>query len=120
MNNSVVSTKGITFKFRNIALMVGVLFTIIFLYLVDPQVGLFKGASSGSLLLYYLVLLSRITLLAALTHIFRKILFPYVEADYRELLARARESSEGAGLAAISISMMMICITAMTIAVLWV
>lgn len=110
--------KGIMLNFRNIALIVGVLITIVFLYLVDPEVGLLKNLSAGSMVVYYLVLLSRATLVVALVHIFRKILFPYPEADFRVMLANALASPEGAGLASIAIAIMVLAISATVIAVL--
>jgi hypothetical protein len=83
-------------RLRHIVLTLGSIAVLGALYLTDPD----NGLSTGMLVLGLLVCV----LALALSHLARKALFDYPEADMRRLFAKAGEDPVGAGLALIALS----------------
>lgn len=86
-------------RIRTLFTVAGSLIVLAALFFTDPDHGLAT--------LMVLLGLATCFLAVAMTHVTRKALFDYVEADMRALFAKARESAVGAGLALIALAIVM-------------
>ncbi len=86
-------------RFRDKFLIGGSLIVLIALFATDPD----KGLSTGMMLLS--IASGMLTLILA--HWARKALFDYDEADMGDLFAKAKESATGAGLALLSLAVVL-------------
>lgn len=92
------------FRFRNLYLVIGVIFVTLLLILVDPDSGLVRQLPFGAGAVVTLVYMAKGILGSALLYVTRKAMFDYPEADLQSIGRDARRTPEGAGMYAISIA----------------
>lgn len=101
-------------RFRDIFLGIGSLIVFMLVFMSDPSVGVVGqlpfGSSTLGLLMNILISLFYISVL----HFARKALLDYI--DLEGIFKKAFETSQGAGLAAIGIGLMMVSIALVVIA----
>lgn len=102
---------------RTILLLLGFVLVPFTFWLTDPDTGLVSNLGSFAGVVNYLVYVSPIFLFIGMWFIARKLLFDYPEADFRLLLKRANDSATGAGLALVSIAIMMLGVAVIIYAV---
>lgn len=100
---------------RNLYAIGGIILVVSLWLLTDPDLGLVTQLSVGAGLIATLVLLSKGILGPALLYLTRKAMFDYKVADMEELGKKAAESSIGAGLYAIAISVMCLAFSAVIV-----
>lgn len=101
-------------RFRHIYMVLGSLLVIALWLLTDPDSGLIQSLPIGGSTVATLVILLKSVLYVALLHISRKALFDYL--DMGKIFEVALRSPEGAGKAAISVSLATIAIAIVMLA----
>lgn len=95
-------------RFRHIYIGLGSLFVILIWLLTDPDTGLITSLPIGASTVATLVILLKSVLYVGVLHLSRKALCDYLNME--KIFTRAAQSAEGAGLVAISVSLLMIAI----------
>lgn len=93
-------------RFRTIYAIGGFILVVALWLLTDPDLGLIQDLTFGAGLVATIVLLSKGVLGPTLLHITRKAMFDYKEADMGELAKKSLQSSTGAAIFALAISLM--------------
>lgn len=101
-------------RFRNIFIGIGSLLTILVLLMSDPDGGFVQNLPFGAGTLATLIILVSSILYVGLLHISRKALLDYL--DLEEYFKKAIQTPEGAGLALIGVSLMMVSISLVILA----
>jgi len=87
---------------------IGTILIFFLLVLIDPDAHLIQHLPFGAGLVSTLALLLRGCLACSLVHLTRKALVDYPEANMQDLVIKASQHPEGAGLYAVSISIQML------------
>lgn len=95
-------------RFRNVFLLVGGLLVLIILLLSDPDGGLINNLPFGASTLTLLISLVVSILYIGMLHAGRKALLDYINLE--DIIKKAVQTSDGAGLVTIGIGLMMISI----------
>ena len=98
-------------RFRHTFMLLGSLLVIALLVLSDPDFGIISNLPIGASTLATLIILSKVVLYVSVLHLARKALHDYPEADAQSLFSKAKETSQGAGLALIAIALTVIAIS---------
>ena len=101
-------------RFRHVFLGLGSLLVMLLVTLTDPSIGFISQLPFGAGLVGLLINLNIAVLFVSFLHIARKGLFDYV--DLSGFFSKALESSIGAGIALLAISVAMVAISIMTLA----
>ena len=101
-------------RFRHVFIGLGSVLTVLVLLLSDPDHGFIQNLPFGSSTAATLIILVTSILYIGLLHLARKGLLDYL--DLEVLFKKALQTSEGAGLALISVSGMMIAIALVILA----
>jgi len=103
-------------RFRHFYMGIGGLLVTLLWFLSDPDIGIVQNLTIGASTLSTLLILLKTILYIGMLHISRRALLDYI--DLKVYFIRALESSEGAGLATIAISIIMLAISVVIIATL--
>lgn len=103
-NETIEKETGLFWNKRNIYLTVATVVAAVLWMTTDPNDGVVNNLPFGAGLAFVILMLVRVAFLALSAHLIRKILFPYVEADFQLLLRKAKETPEGAGFAALAVA----------------
>lgn len=95
-------------RFRHVYTIVGTILVLVFWTATDPDLGLITGMSYGASTIASLAILAKGVLYITLLHYSRKGLLDYI--DLKEYFLKAKESSGGAGMALIAVSIIMLAI----------
>jgi hypothetical protein len=106
-------------RLRNLYLVYGTIAAMVLYTLVDPDLGLITNMPVGSSTLLLFVLSVKAFLYLLLLHWSRKALYDYEDADYQIVASQAIRTPQGAGLLAISISIMTLAIAIVIAAVIY-
>lgn len=95
-------------RFRSFYAIGGFILMLTLWLLSDPDLGILKGMAFGAGLFTTFVILSKGVIGPTLLHITRKAMFDYPVADMEDLGNKAAETSIGAAIYALAISLMCI------------
>ena len=95
-------------RFRNVFLLIGGLLVIIIMLLSDPDGGLINNLPFGATTLSTLIVLVISILFIAMLHLGRRALLDYI--DLSEIIKKAVQTSDGAGMVVIGVGLIMISI----------
>ncbi len=96
-------------RFRYLFLGFGSFLVFLIYVLSDPDLGWFKNLPIGSGALSTIIVLLASVMYVGFLHLSRKALFDYL--DFQEIAERAKQTSIGAGLLAVAISIAMVAIS---------
>ncbi len=91
-------------RFRYTYMVIGSIAVILLYLLSDPDAGIIQHLGIGASTVATLLFLVKGVLYVTLLHISRKALHDYPEADFRTVITKAVQTSEGAGRVAIALS----------------
>lgn len=95
-------------RFRSIYIIGGGLFSLLLWLITDPDTGIVQNMKIGASTLMTITILLKSVLYVIMLHLSRKALFDYL--DLSAIIDKAKQSSEGAGMVAIAIGLIMIAI----------
>lgn len=95
---------------RNVQLILWTVISLVLWLTTDPDLGLYQDLPFGGSVVALITTLVTALPFLLIFHIARKVLFDYASADYNKILLRALRTPIGSGLAAISLSIMMLAI----------
>jgi uncharacterized membrane protein (DUF106 family) len=90
-------------RFRNVYICLGFFLVLALSLLTDPDTGIIHQLPFGAGTLATLVILLKAVLYTSFLHITRKGLMDYL--DMEELITKAKESSQGSGLALVGVGL---------------
>lgn len=102
-------------RFRYVYMGIGSILVILLALLTDPDSGFIQNLTVGAGVVATIAVLSKVVLHVAVLHLSRKALIDYV--DLEDYFLEALKSPQGAGLALVAVSIMMLSIAIIIYAV---